>query len=64
MHGNESVNEYITKIQDLVNQMRSLGEDIREKRMLEKNLRSLVPKFEIVVTSIIVSKDLNTMRID
>jgi hypothetical protein len=32
--------------------------------MIENILRSLVPKFEMVTTSIMVSKDLNVMRID
>jgi uncharacterized protein YjgD (DUF1641 family) len=40
---NESVNDYITKIQDLINQMRTLGEEVSEKRMIDKILRSLVP---------------------
>jgi hypothetical protein len=28
MHSNESIHDYITKMQDLVNHMKSLGEDI------------------------------------
>jgi len=31
MQSNESIHDYITKMQDLVNKMRSLGEDIAEK---------------------------------
>jgi len=64
MHGNESVNDYIKKMQDLFNQMRLLGEDILERRTLEKILRSVVPKFEMFTTNILVPKDLNTTRID
>jgi len=64
MHSNESIHDYITKMQDLVNQMRSSGEDILERRLLEKILRSVFPKFQIVTTNIIVSKDLSTMKID
>ena len=64
MQSNESVNDYITKIHDLVNQMRTLGEEVPEKRTIEKILRSLVLKFEMVTTGIMVSKDLNVMRID
>jgi len=37
MNGGESVNNYITKVQDLVNQMKALGEDIPEQRIVEKN---------------------------
>ena len=64
LNNNESVNEYITKIWDLFNQMSFLGEDIQETRMIEKILRSLMPKFEMFATSIMVYKYLSIMRID
>ena len=64
MQSKESIHEYITKMQDLVNQMRSLGEDVPKWRPIEKILRSVLPKFQMVTTSIMVSKDLNTMKID
>jgi hypothetical protein len=64
MQSNESIHDYITKMQDLVHQMRSLGEDVPERRLIEKILRSVLPKFQMVTTSIMVSKDLNTMKID
>jgi hypothetical protein len=64
LNNNESVNEYITKIRDLFNQMSFLGEDIQETRMIEKILRSLMPKFEMFATSIMVYKYLSIMRID
>ena len=41
MNGGELVNNYVIKMQDLVNQMKSLGEDILEKRMVEKIIRSV-----------------------
>ena len=44
--------------------MRSLGEDFPEMRLIEKISRSVFSKFQMVTTSIIVSKDLNTMKID
>jgi hypothetical protein len=64
MYSNESTNEYIKKMKYRVNYMRSLGEDILETRLLEKILRSVFPKFHMVTTGIIVSKDLNMMKID
>ena len=64
LNNNESVNEYITKIWDLFNQMSFLGEDIQETRMIEKILRSLMSKFEMFATSIMVYKYLSIMRID
>jgi hypothetical protein len=51
-------------MQYLVNQMRSLGEDVPERRLIENILISVLPKFQMVITSIMVSKDLNTMKID
>jgi hypothetical protein len=44
--------------------MSFLGEDIQETRMIEKILRSLMPKFEMFATSIMVYKYLSIMRID
>ena len=64
MKSNESIHDCITKMQDLVNQMRSLGEDVPKRRLIEKILRSFLPKFHIVTTSIMICKDLNTMKID
>ena len=64
MQSNESIHDYITKMQDLVNKKRSLGEDVPERRLIENILRSVFPKFQMVITSIMVSKDLNTMKID
>ena len=42
----------------LVNQMRSLGEELSKHRAVEKVLRSLPPKFAHVVSTIEESKDL------
>jgi hypothetical protein len=36
MQSNESIHDYITKMKDLVNQMRSLGEDVPERRILRR----------------------------
>ena len=66
MNGGELVNNYITKVQDLVNQMKALGEDIPKQRIVEKILKSVgeIKKFEMVATSIEVSKDLTIMKVD
>lgn len=64
MQSNESIYDYITKMQYLVNQMRSLREDVQERRLIEKILRSVLRKFQMIPTSIMVSKDLNTMKND
>jgi hypothetical protein len=64
MQSNESIHDCITKMKDFVNQMRSLGEDVPERRLIENILRSVLPKFHMVTTSIIISKYLNVMKID
>lgn len=64
MQSNEPIHDYITKMKDFVNQMRSLGEDIPERSLIEKILRSVLPNFHMVTTSITVFKDINTMKID
>jgi hypothetical protein len=55
MRGNKSLNDYITKMKDLVHQMRSLREDITKIKMLNNILRSVMSKFEMIATSILVS---------
>jgi len=50
-------------MKDLFNMMRSLGEDVPKTRLIEKNLRSVMPKFQMITTNIVVSKDL-TIKID
>jgi hypothetical protein len=43
--------------------MRSLGEYVPERRLIETILRSVLSKFQMVTTSIMISRDLNTMII-
>lgn len=66
MHLSESVNDFITNVQSLVSQMKSLGEDITEVRIVEKTLRSAmdVSMFSQVATSIEISRDISTMKVD
>lgn len=45
MQSNEYIHDYITKMQDIVNQMRSSREDVPERRLIKKILRSVLPKF-------------------
>ena len=48
----------------IVNQIRWTGEEIPDQRIVEKFLKSLPKKFEMVVTSILESKDLSNFSID
>ncbi|CAL2228327.1 unnamed protein product [Prunus armeniaca] len=55
---NESIQVFFTKVSGIVNQIRSYGDTIPDKKIVEKTLRSLPPKFDHVVAAIEESKDL------
>lgn len=64
MKESETVEEYYNRTISIVNQLRVNGEDITDKRVLEKILRSMTRKFEHVVVAIEESKDLNTFSLE
>ena len=59
MKDNESVDSFFTQIIGLVNQIRSHGEILEDKRVIEKILRSLPTKFESIMVAIEETKDLS-----
>lgn len=63
MKETESIHEFITRAQGVVNQLRIQGETITEQTIVEKILRSLPPKFDPVVIAIEESKDLTTFKV-
>jgi hypothetical protein len=54
----------MTRLMGIVNQIRLTGEDILDQRIVEKVLRSIPNKFEMVVTAILESKDLSIFSTD
>ncbi|XP_075499421.1 uncharacterized protein LOC142537815 [Primulina tabacum] len=52
MKESEKVTEYFTRVAQIVNHIESLGDDIPEKKVIEKILRSLPPKFDHCVAAI------------
>jgi hypothetical protein len=64
MTKSENVDQFMTKFMGIVNQIRLTGEAITDQRIVEKVLRSLPKKFEMVVTKILESKDLSRFSID
>ena len=64
MKDNESVDTFMTQVISVVNQHRQFGDDIENKRVIEKVIRSLPKKFEPVVVPIEEFKDLSQMHID
>ncbi|XP_059650533.1 uncharacterized protein LOC132296339 [Cornus florida] len=63
MEERETVAEYMFRINDLVNNMKALGEDIKDSDVCKKILRSLTSRYNAKVT-ILEDRDLSNMKID
>jgi gag-polypeptide of LTR copia-type len=64
MKESESVSDYITRVQAVVNQLIHNGKALTDVRVVEKILRSLTNNFENVVCAIEESKDLVKLTVD
>ncbi|KAJ3705098.1 hypothetical protein LUZ61_008803 [Rhynchospora tenuis] len=64
MQESESVSDYVTRVQAIINQMKRNGEAMSEERVVEKILRSLTGEFENVVCAIEESRDVEKMSIE
>ncbi|CAL2277267.1 unnamed protein product [Prunus armeniaca] len=51
-------------LQSLANQMKANGEDMKELKIMEKILQTLIDRFEGKVTAIDETHDLSTITID
>ena len=63
MKENESLNEYFNRLSELVNQMKSHGDIIDDRRIVDKILISLTEKFDPMVVVIEETKDLSNMTV-
>lgn len=61
MEDRESIRDFSTRFSKIVNQIKGCGDRIEEKRVVQKVLRSLPPKFDHVAAAIEQSKDLSNM---
>ena len=64
MNSTDSVQEFSVRVAGIVNQIRSLGEDLPEQKIVEKVLRSLPAHFDHIVAAIEESKDLSDYSLD
>ena len=60
MKGTESIQEFYSRITIIVNQIRTLGDDLSDQKVVEKVLWCLPTKFDHVVAAIEESKDLSS----
>ncbi|XP_058783040.1 uncharacterized protein LOC131657688 [Vicia villosa] len=63
MSNSETVEQYFSRVINLVNKMRVYGEDIPDSKVVEKILRTMPMKFDHVVTTIIESHDTDTLSV-
>ena len=60
----ENIRDYFSRMDKLVNEMKNNGDDIKEKEIVEKIMRTLSTRFDYVVAAIEEAKDLNTMTLN
>jgi len=64
MEDNETVAQYLDKIQRLVNAMKTCNEKVSDQHVVHKVLRSLPPRFDHLVITIEETKDLETLGME
>lgn len=61
---NEGVQAYISRVSDVINQMRGLDDTMLEQHAVGKIMRSLGPRYNHVVAAIGKAKDLTKLTMD
>ncbi|KAJ9543711.1 hypothetical protein OSB04_023418 [Centaurea solstitialis] len=64
MKNEETVTDYFARVMSVANQMRSNGEVLTDRKIVEKILRNLTERFTYVVVSIEEAKDTDNMTVD
>ena len=64
MKESDTIDSFFTLLIGLVTQMRSHGETIEKRRIVEKILRSLPSRFDVIVATIEETKDLSMFTVD
>lgn len=64
MRERDSITEYFGRVMVVANDMRNLGEDMPDDKVVEKIFRTLVEKFTYVVCAIEEPKDIKELTVD
>ena len=64
MKESDNIDSFFTHVIGLVTQIRSHGETHEERRIVEKVLRSLPSRFDVIVTTLEETKDLSNFSVD
>ena len=64
MKESDNIDSFFTHVIGMVTQIRSHGETLEERRIVEKILRSLPSRFDVIVTTIEETKDLSNFSVD
>ncbi|XP_057417996.1 uncharacterized protein LOC130712175 [Lotus japonicus] len=64
MKSDESIADYLSRLGSLTSQMKSNGEDLTEQSIVEKVLRTLTPKFDMIVVAIEETMDLSQLKLE
>nr|XP_008358577.2 uncharacterized protein LOC103422304 [Malus domestica] len=60
----ESLDDYLARFFEIINNLKSLGEDVTEKRIVQKLLMSLSRRYKSIVSIIEETRDLDTIRVE
>lgn len=64
MEDDQKISEYISKLINLVNQMKACSEAITDQQIVEKIMRTISSRFDFIVVAIHESKDVKTLKIE
>ncbi|KAJ4977690.1 hypothetical protein NE237_008470 [Protea cynaroides] len=64
MNEDETIDQYMNRVNEVVNSIRGLGEDLKDSVICQKILRSLTSKFESKVSALEETNDLDEVTID
>ena len=64
MEEEQKIAEYISKLINLVNQMKACGEAMTDQQIVEKIMRTISSRSDFIVVAIHESKDVKTLKIE